>query len=112
MGNDCEELTREEIGSLDSAKHKLLKSKARGSNGSKSCYASGKQQGWKRVKFETDCKQVIDGINREDDDVVISTVASDIKKLKLNFDECCFSFTRTINNSVSHIIANFAINLK
>ena len=29
-----------------------------------------KHQDWRRVEFETDCKQVIDGINREEDDVI------------------------------------------
>ncbi|XP_027090288.1 uncharacterized protein [Coffea arabica] len=71
-----------------------------------------KSQGWRRVEFESDCKQVIDGINTEEDDAAIATVLSDIKKLKSSFYECCFSFTRRINNSVSHCLANFAIKLK
>ncbi|XP_071906135.1 uncharacterized protein [Coffea arabica] len=71
-----------------------------------------KQQGWRRVEFESDCKHVIDTVNSGEDDVDIATVLSDIKRLKLNFYECCFSFTRRISNSVSHHIAKFAINLK
>nr|XP_027101192.1 uncharacterized protein LOC113720678 [Coffea arabica]XP_027115614.1 uncharacterized protein LOC113733445 [Coffea arabica] len=71
-----------------------------------------KQQGWRRVEFESDCKYVIDRINSEEDDVEIATVLSDIKRLKLSFYECCFSFTRRESNSVSHHIAKFAINLE
>ena len=71
-----------------------------------------KQQGWSRVEFETDCIQVVNGISREEDDVIISTVVSDIRKLKSNFDKCCFTFTSRVNNSVSHNLAKMAINLK
>ncbi|XP_027118809.1 uncharacterized protein [Coffea arabica] len=71
-----------------------------------------KQQGWRRMEFEIDCMQVVNGINREEDDVIISTVASNIRKLKSNFGECCFTFIRRINNFVSHTLAKMAINLK
>ncbi|XP_071912962.1 uncharacterized protein [Coffea arabica] len=71
-----------------------------------------KCQGWRRVEFETNCKQVIDRINSGENDVEIATVLSDIEKLKLSFYECCFSFTRRKSNSVSHQVAKFATNLK
>ena len=64
------------------------------------------------MEFQTDCMQVVNGISREKDDVIISTVASDIRKLKSNFDECCFTFTGRVNNFVSHKLAKMAINLK
>ena len=62
------------------------------------------------MEFETDCKQVVDRINREEDDVVITTIASDIKKLNYNFDKKKLSFARRMNNSVNHRIAKFAAN--
>ena len=65
-----------------------------------------KQQGWRSVESETDCLQVVNGINREEDDVIRSVVVFDIRKLKSNFDECCFTFTRRVNNFVSHKLAN------
>ena len=71
-----------------------------------------KQQGWRRVEFESDCKNVIDRVTNGGDDVEIAAVLSDINSLKLSFYECCFSFTRRISNSVSHHLAKFAINLK
>lgn len=46
------------------------------------------------MKFETVCMQLVNEINREEDDVIMSTVVSDIKKLKSNFDKCCFTFTK------------------
>ncbi|XP_027091956.1 uncharacterized protein [Coffea arabica] len=71
-----------------------------------------KRQGWRGVKFETDCKQVIDRINSGENDIDIATVLSDIERLKSSSYECCFSFTRRRSNSVSHQVAKFATNLE
>ena len=71
-----------------------------------------KQLGWRIVKFQTDCMQVVNRISREEDDVIISTVASDIRKLKYNVDECCFTITGRVKRFVSHKLAKMAINLK
>ena len=59
-----------------------------------------------------DCKQVVKTICREEDDTIIATVVYDIRELKSKFDECCFTFTNRVNNSVSHNLAKMAINLK
>ncbi|XP_071913980.1 uncharacterized protein [Coffea arabica] len=66
---------------------------------------------WERIIIESDCKVVIDKTKKDTDDVVISTVLQDIKLLKHNFEECCFSFVRREFNSVSHKLARFALNL-
>ncbi|XP_027177900.1 uncharacterized protein LOC113777055 [Coffea eugenioides] len=68
-------------------------------------------EGWERIIIESDCKVVIDKTKKDTDDVVISTVLQDIKLLKHNFEECCFSFVRREFNSVSHKLARFALNL-
>ncbi|XP_071926256.1 uncharacterized protein [Coffea arabica] len=70
-----------------------------------------KQQGWKRVVFESDCKHLIDSINRGDGDSEIATILLDIDSLKSNFYKCCFSFTRRMNNSVSHSLAKLALKM-
>ena len=49
-------------------------------------------EGWGRIIIESDCKAVIDRILKDMDNVVISTALQDIKLLKHNFEECCFSF--------------------
>ncbi|XP_071933905.1 uncharacterized protein [Coffea arabica] len=68
-------------------------------------------EGWGRIIIESDCKAVIDRILKDMDNVVISTALQDIKLLKHNFEECCFSFVRRKFNSVSHKSAKFALNL-
>ena len=79
MGNDCEELARGDYGSLGSAKHKLPK-KLEEAMALRTAMLVAKHQGWRTMEFETDCKHVIDGINREKEDVAIAIVVSDIKK--------------------------------
>ena len=59
-----------------------------------------------------DCKQVVKPICREEDDTIIATVVYDIRELKSKFDECCFTFTNRVNNSVSPNLAKLAINLE
>ncbi|XP_027109537.1 uncharacterized protein [Coffea arabica] len=68
-------------------------------------------EGWERIIIESDCKVVIDRIQGDSDDVLISTVLQDIKLLKQNFKECCFSFVHREFNSVSHTFARYALNL-
>ena len=68
-----------------------------------------KQQGWRRVVLESDCKQLIDKINGGEGDSTIATVLSNIVSLKSNFYECCFSFTRRMNNSVSHYFTKLTL---
>nr|XP_027120699.1 uncharacterized protein LOC113737717 [Coffea arabica] len=69
-------------------------------------------KGWKKVVCEVDCLQVVDELNREDNDRIGSVVIEDIRVLKKNFDECCFTFTRRVNNFVSHTLAKLAICLE
>lgn len=45
-----------------------------------------KKQGWRKVIFESDCKQVVDKINAEEEDAKIATVLCDIKSTKNEFD--------------------------
>ncbi|XP_027175077.1 uncharacterized protein LOC113774674 [Coffea eugenioides] len=71
-----------------------------------------KQQGWRRVMFESDCLMVVEEINREQTNVIGSVVLSDIRKLRTKFDECCCTFTRRVNNSVSHTLAKMALKLR
>ncbi|XP_071933645.1 uncharacterized protein [Coffea arabica] len=71
-----------------------------------------KQNGWRRVEFESDCLQVINDINSTNDEAVRCTVISDIRKLKYRFDECCFAFTKRENNSVSHTLARKALQME
>ncbi|CDP14369.1 unnamed protein product [Coffea canephora] len=77
----------------------------------RSAMLMAKQQGWRRVVFESDCKQLIDSINSGDGDSDIATILLDIVSLKSNFYKCCFSFTRRMNNSVSHSLAKLALSL-
>ena len=70
-----------------------------------------KQQGWKKVEFESNCKEVVDKMNGKENDLTTATMIKDIRRLKYEFDECCMSFTRRENNFVSHKLAKFAINL-
>ena len=51
-------------------------------------------EGWEKVIIETNCKTVVDKLENDAEDAVISTVLQDIKLLKYSFDECCFSFIR------------------
>ena len=68
-------------------------------------------EGWERIIIESDCKVVINRIQKDTDDVVISTILQDIKLLKHNFEECCFSFVRREFNFVSHKLAKFTLNV-
>ena len=77
----------------------------------RSAMLMAKQQGWRRVVFESDCKQLIDSINKGDGDTVIATILLDIVSLKSNFYDSCFSFTRRMNNSVSHSLAKLTLSL-
>ncbi|XP_071939482.1 uncharacterized protein [Coffea arabica] len=70
-----------------------------------------RQMGWRNAVFESDCKQVVDKLNTNEEEASIATILLDIRKLKEDFDECCFSFTKRRNNSVSHHVAKFAISL-
>ncbi|XP_071933205.1 uncharacterized protein [Coffea arabica] len=70
-----------------------------------------RQMGWKRVVFESDCKQVVDMLNKNMGKANLATILLDIRNLEGDFDECCFSFTRRGNNFVSHHVANFATSL-
>lgn len=45
-----------------------------------------KQQGWKQVEFESDCKQAIDRICGEEEDVTLEVIIRDIKQLNQCFD--------------------------
>ena len=40
------------------------------------------------------------------------SLIADLKKLILNFDECCFAYTRRANNFVSHSLAKKALQLE
>nr|XP_027120691.1 uncharacterized protein LOC113737705 [Coffea arabica] len=70
-----------------------------------------KRKGWRMVEFESDCKVVVDKINAHEEEISIATILLDIWRLKTEFSKCCFSFTRRSNNSVSHHIAKYAIDL-
>lgn len=70
-----------------------------------------RQQGWRRVEFESDCKMIIDKVTGDaEEDSLTSTVIRDIRNLQSYFYKCCFSFARRENNYVSHRIAKFSIN--
>ncbi|XP_071901202.1 uncharacterized protein [Coffea arabica] len=71
-----------------------------------------KQQGWKKVVFESDCLQMVEEINKEQLYEIGSVVLDDIRELRTNFYECCFTFTRRVNNFVSHRLAKLAISSK
>ncbi|XP_071923288.1 uncharacterized protein [Coffea arabica] len=68
-------------------------------------------EGWEKIIIESDCKVVIDKIEKGMEDVVTSTVLQDIKLLQYNFEECWFSFVRRDFNFVSHSLAKFALKL-
>ena len=69
-------------------------------------------EGWERIIIQSDCKAIIDKIEKDLEDVVISTILPDIKLLKYNFEKCRFSFVRREINSISHGLARFVLNLK
>ena len=71
-----------------------------------------KQQVWKKVVFEVDCLQVVEELNREGTERIESVVFEDIRSTREFFDECCFTFTRRVNNFVSHTLAKLAISLE
>ncbi|XP_027090154.1 uncharacterized protein [Coffea arabica] len=71
-----------------------------------------KQQGWTKVIFESDCLQLVEEINKEQTTEIGSVVLDDIRELRTKFYECCFTFTRRVDNSVSHKLAKLAISLK
>ncbi|XP_027099177.1 uncharacterized protein [Coffea arabica] len=71
-----------------------------------------RREGWRKVEFESDCKLVVDKINAYEEESSIAIILADIWSLRTKFDKCCFSFTRGSNNSVSHQLAKFAIDLK
>ncbi|XP_027102683.1 uncharacterized protein [Coffea arabica] len=71
-----------------------------------------KQQGWKKVVFEVDCLQIVEELNREGTERIESVVIEDIRSTQEFFDECCFTFTRRVNNFVSHTLAKLAISLE
>nr|XP_027120600.1 uncharacterized protein LOC113737594 [Coffea arabica] len=71
-----------------------------------------KQNGWKKVVFEVDCLQVVEELNREGNDRIGSAVLEDIRSIRDFFDECCFTFIRRVNNSISHTLAKLAVILE
>ncbi|XP_071933971.1 uncharacterized protein [Coffea arabica] len=71
-----------------------------------------KQKGWKEIKIRSDCKNVVGKLQENSaENVYCTTILKDIIKLKNEFDVCIFSFTRRIDNVVSHTLANFALSL-
>ncbi|XP_027072007.1 uncharacterized protein [Coffea arabica] len=70
-----------------------------------------RREGWRKVEFESDCKLVVDKINAYEEDSTIAIILADIWSLRTKFDKCCFSFTRRSNNSISHQLAKFVIDL-
>ena len=70
------------------------------------------QNGQRRVEFESDCLQVVRELNSVNEEVIRCTVIAHLKKLILNFDECCFAYTRRANNFVSHSLAKKALQLE
>nr|XP_027125983.1 uncharacterized protein LOC113742348 [Coffea arabica] len=55
---------------------------------------------------------VVRELNSANEEVIRCTVIADLKKLILNFDECCFAYTRRANNFVSHSLAKKALQLE
>lgn len=72
----------------------------------------GKEAGWKKVEFQSDCKQLIDKITAADlKDSSMSTVLEDIWQMREVFEQCTFSFVYRTGNDLCHRLAKFAIKL-
>ncbi|XP_071914084.1 uncharacterized protein [Coffea arabica] len=67
---------------------------------------------WKEVEFQSDCKEVVDMINKEKDHHTrIATVLEDIANMRCLFEQCTFSFVHRAGNSCAHSLAKFAVKL-
>ncbi|XP_027067691.1 uncharacterized protein [Coffea arabica] len=67
---------------------------------------------WKEVDFQSDCKEVVDMINKEKDQHTrIATVLEDIANMRCLFEQCTFSFVHRAGNSCAHSLAKFAVKL-
>ncbi|XP_071924941.1 uncharacterized protein [Coffea arabica] len=67
---------------------------------------------WKAVEFQSDCKEVVDMINKEDNQQTrIAIILEDIANMRCLFEQCTFSFVHRIGNGCAHSLAKFAVEL-
>ncbi|XP_027127808.1 uncharacterized protein [Coffea arabica] len=61
---------------------------------------------WKAVEFQSDCKAVVDMINKENEqDTRVDTILEDIANMRCLFEKCTFSFVHRAGNSCAHSLA-------
>ena len=71
-----------------------------------------KQAGWKKIIVHSDCKSVVEQINRcSDYEYSIATILEDVQDLKTGFDRCSFVFISRAANEISHALAHIAVKL-
>nr|XP_027124169.1 uncharacterized protein LOC113740852 [Coffea arabica] len=69
-----------------------------------------KQAGWTKIIVHTDCKSVVEQINRcSEYDYSIATIQEDVQDLRIGFDKCSFVFIPRTENEISHALAHFAV---
>ncbi|XP_027165365.1 uncharacterized protein LOC113765398 [Coffea eugenioides] len=67
---------------------------------------------WKAVEFQSDCKEVVDMINKEDKQQTrIAIILEDIANMRCLFEQCTFSFVHRTGNGCAHSLAKFAVKL-
>ncbi|XP_071927124.1 uncharacterized protein [Coffea arabica] len=67
---------------------------------------------WRTVEFQSDCKEVVDMINKEDEQQTrIAIILKDIANMRCLFEQCTFSFVHRSGNGCAHSLAKFAVKL-
>ncbi|XP_027093581.1 uncharacterized protein [Coffea arabica] len=71
-----------------------------------------KQVGWTKIIIHSDSKSVIDQIHRSNEyEVNIATILEDAQDLTTHFESCRFVFISRTENEISHVLAQFAVQL-
>ncbi|XP_071933020.1 uncharacterized protein [Coffea arabica] len=71
-----------------------------------------KQQGWTQIIVHSDCKLVVEQINRSREyDFTIATILEDVQDLSTGFERCSFVFIPRTENEISHVLAHFPVKL-
>ncbi|XP_071904276.1 uncharacterized protein [Coffea arabica] len=78
----------------------------------RSALLMAKQAGWTKIIIHTDCKSVVEQINRcSEYDYSTATILEDVQELSLGFERCSFVFIPRTENQISHALAQYAVKL-
>ncbi|XP_027067716.1 uncharacterized protein [Coffea arabica] len=67
---------------------------------------------WRAVEFQSDCKEVVDRINKENGQQSrVDVILEDIANMRCLFAKCTFSFVHRTGNCCAYSLAKFAVQL-